>query len=340
MADEHETSESSGLVRAAILMIYLGEEVSSEVFKKLTDDEIRLLSQEISKIGVVDEGLTHEVVRKTHGALVAKKPRRGSLEYAHKLINSAFSPDVAREYIRQIGLHSALNIEGLDMLQKADPVQLSMLLENEHPQTVALVASHLKPDLAGRIIALLGDDLRADVCVRLARMEKISQPVRDRVIGLIADKLDSSVPDDTGEAGGVRQVAEILNQMDQEMSRACLEQIETENPNMAVAIRNNMFVFEDLLIVNDREMRKIIQSVDKQVLVTALKGGSEDVKQHFFNNMSSRAGDMLKDDMETLGPIKKSDAEAAQLDVVTAVRELEEKGEIDLGGGGSDDYVS
>lgn len=337
---DNDANLMSGARRAAVLLLYLGEGISAEVFKRLTDDEVKRISQEISVLGSVPREMTESVLKHTHDALSGHSKVKGSLDYTRKILEQAFSPEIAREYIREISLSSRVNVKGLAILQKSDPMQLSKLLLGEHPQTIALVISHLKPDQAAKTVAQLDEELRADVCIRLAQLEQISQPVRDRVIALLADKLDMGAQYDRGASGGVRQVAEIFNQMERDITQTCLEKIENENPNMALAIRNNMFVFEDLLVVGDRDMRKIIQAIDKQVLVTALKGTNEELKEHFFRNMSARAVEMIKEDMEAMGPIRLRDAELAQQEIVNQVRALEQSGEFDLGASGADEYVS
>ncbi|MEE8585975.1 MAG: flagellar motor switch protein FliG [Acidobacteriota bacterium] len=335
-----DVSKLTGPSKAAILLLYLGDKVSAEVFRRLSDDQVMRISQEISKLGSIPENVSHAVVMQTYAELVGRSQLQGSMDTAKKLLESAFSPDVARDYIREVSLHSRINVKGLAVLQKSDPLQLSKLLLSEHPQTVALVVSHLKPHQAAKTISLLDDELRTDVCMRLAQLEQISQPIRDQVIGVIADKLDTGAKYESGSCGGVRHVAEIFNHMDRDISQSCLETIEHENPNMALAIRNNMFVFEDLLILGDREMRKIIQNIDKKVLVTALKGTSEDLKEHFFRNMSQRAVEMLKEDMDAMGPIRLKDAEQAQQEIVNTVREMDQSGAIEVGSGGAEEYVS
>ncbi|HSR70146.1 MAG TPA: flagellar motor switch protein FliG [Acidobacteriota bacterium] len=338
---KQDPKSMAGPYKAAILMLYLGESVAREVFKRMSDDEVMRISQEIARLGSVSSDISKAVAEYTHRQLVASKSLLGTMESAQKLLESAFSPDVARGYIREIAESSQVTARGRALLQKADPRQLSKLLQVEHPQTIALVLSNVSPDLSAKTVALLEDELRAEVCMRLASLEQISPPVRDRVIDILANKLDTRNHHmESGTRGGVRRVAEIFNNMDRDVSQSCLEQIEQENPNMALEIRNNMFVFEDLLVVGDREMRKIIQAIDKQVLVTALKGTSDELKEHFFSNMSTRAVDMLKEDMEAMGPIRLKDAEKAQQEIVATVRDLEQQGQFDLGAGGAEEYVS
>ncbi len=336
-----EVARLSGAEKAAILMLNLGEDICSQVFTRLSDDQVMAISQEISKLGKIAPETSFALMAICHSELVGHAELHGTLDHAKRLLEAAFSPEIAREYIREIGAHGTSSIKGLSVLQRSDPAQLSKLLQSEHPQTVALVISHLDPPQGAKTIAQLDEEIRADVCQRLAQLDHISQPIRDRVISLIADKLDTGAKYATGTSeGGVRRVAEIFNRMERDISQACLETIEHDDPNMALAIRNNMFVFEDLLVVGDGEMRKIIQGVDKQVLVTALKGTNEELKEHFFRNMSTRAVDMLKEDMEALGPIRLKDAENAQQEIVNTVREMEAQGQIDLGHGGPEEYVS
>ncbi len=328
-----------GSVRAAIILLILGEEISSSIFRKLTDEEIRKVSQAISSLGIVKDDIASAVMNDTHKELTSGSPQlHGSLDYAKKVLESAFNRETAQSLLRNI-THDRGSGEGLKVLRQADPRQLSKLIQNEHPQSIALIVSNLDSSQAAATLGLLPETTRFDVCMRLARMDQISQPIQDKVIGMIADRLDDGVQSNLGTSDGVRLVAEILNRMDRNVSRMCLEMIENDNPNLALSIRNKMFVFDDILLMGDKDIRTIIQRVDKQVLVRALKGTHEELREHFFRNMSQRAIEMLKEDMEAMGPIRLKDAEEAQQEIVATIRSLEGEGAIDLGGEGGDEYV-
>jgi flagellar motor switch protein FliG len=335
--DRLKVRTMSGSTRAAVLLLLLGEEISAAIFKSLNEEEIKLVSQAISSLGTVGEETANAVMRESHRELTSGVPRlQGNMEYARKVIQSALTPDQAREIIRDLGREAG---DGIKLLKKADPRQLSKLIQNEHPQTITLVVSHLDSSNGAATLALLPEATRYDVCMRLAKMEQISKPLQERVIGMIAEKLDEGSDASAGSSDGVRLVAEILNRMDRNVSRVCLEMVENENPGLALAIRNKMFVFDDILLISEKDVRTIIQRIDKQVLVRALKGTHEELREHFYRNMSQRAVDMLKEDMEAIGPIRLKDAEEAQQEVVNTIRQLEAEGQIDLGGEGGDQYV-
>lgn len=330
----------SGLKKAAILLVFLGERVSAEVFKKLHDDEVKVLSQAISDLGLVPEEVTDDVLQECHEELMAGRMKlKGDFDYVRKVIEEAFSPETAREIMRFLSGTEMTAIEGLKTIKYADPQLLAKLIQDEHPQTIAVVLAHLDPEQAAEIIRLLPDELKADIAMRLAQLDQISQPVKTKVTEIIAGKLREGGQYDQGSHGGVRKVAEILNRMDRNMSRSTLEQIENENPNLALSIRNLMFVFDDILLISDTDMRKIIQKVDKKLLTQALKGTPEELRDHFYRNMSQRAVEMLKEDMEALGPVRLKDAEMARQEIVGVIRQLEAEGLIDIRGAGGDEYV-
>ena len=337
---EIDPSSLSGAAKAAILLLSLGEEISATLFKHLSEDEVKKISQEISKLGLVHDDLAKCILEECHTQLSSGQLRiHGNLDHAKRLIHSAFSPDEARDLVRAVAVNAPSRSEGLSILRRADPRQLSNLLQNEHPQTVALVVSHLEGDHAAQTLGLLPEALRSEVCMRMARLDQTKQSLRDRVLSILAARLGGATLYGTQSSGSVRSVAEVLNRMDRTLSGECLDLIENEDPTLAVAIRDLMFVFDDILLIGDQDMRKIIQMVDKNTLVKALKGTQEELRDHFYRNMSERAREMLQEDMEAIGPIPIAEAQVSQHEVVSAVRQLESDGEIDLSGSAGDQYV-
>lgn len=337
---EIDPKSLSGAARAGILLLFLGEEISADLFKELTEDEVTKVSQAISRLGIVNDELAKYILEDCHEQVVGGNLGiHGTFDYARKVIQAAFTPDVARDLIKAVASDAPTTSQGLSMLRRADTRQLSSLLRNEHPQTVALVISHLEGDHAAQTLALLSEKLRSEVCMRMARMDQTGQSLRDRVLNILASKLSGGGLYGRHSSGSVRSVAEILNRMDRNLSGQCLELIENEDPNLALAIRDLMFVFDDILMMTDQDMRKIIQRVDKNTLVKALKGGREALREHFYRNVSERARDMLQEDMEALGAIPLSDAEGSQQEVVAVVRQMESEGELDLAGASGDQYV-
>ncbi len=329
----------TGAERSAILLLCLGEEISGEVFKELSEEEVKSVSQAISNLGSVNSDLATEILEDSYRELSGGSSLHGNLDYVTKIIQSAFSSDVAEDILRTVSLESTSNSQGLAMLRKSDPRQLSNLLQNEHPQTVALVISNLKGSHAAQTLALLPEKVRFEVSMRMARMDQTQQSLRDRVLSIVAAKVGVGEVYNRLPSDSIRSVAELFNQMERSISSQCLTMIENEDPTLALSIRDLMFVFDDILMANDNDMRKIIQRVDKQTLVKALKGTQRELREHFYRNMSERAKDMLIEDMEALGAIPLSEAEKAKLAVVQTIREMEQEGEIDLSGRAGDQYV-
>jgi len=336
----HSRIRLTGVRKAAVLLVYLGEKVSAEIFKNLHDEEVKVLGQEITNLGWVDDSVTNSIIRESFEEMrTGKMKLRGELDYVRKVIESAFDPQVSQELLRYLTGRSMTTTESLNTLRYADPGDVFELIRHEHPQTVAVVVSSMEPEAAAEVLALEPDEIRADILKRLASLEQVSKPVRSKIYETLAAKLRQSGNFEQGAMGGLRKVAEIFNRMDRKVSRDTLERIETDDPNLALSIRNLMFVFDDVLLLSDNDMRKIIQRVDKKSLVTALKGTAEELKEHFYRNMSQRAVEMLREDMEALGPIRLKDVEGARQQIVAVVREMDVSGEIDIGGGGGDQYV-
>jgi len=330
----------SGVRKAAILLVFLGEKLGSEIFKSLEEDEVKVLSQAISDLGLIGEDTSEGVLDECYQELISGKVKlRGDIDFVKSLTEAAFDPQMADEVLRCVSGQSMTSAEGLRTLKYSDPQLLSKLIQDEHPQTVAVVLANLEPEHAAEVIRLLPEEVRCDIAMRLAQLDQVSQPVQNRVAEILAAKLREGGQYDQGSHGGVAKTAEIFNRMDRTMSRGTLEAIENENPNLALSIRNLMFVFDDILLLSGTDMRKIIQRVDKKMLVQALKGTPEELRDYFYRNMSQRASEMLTEDMEALGPVRLKDAEVARQTIVSLVRELDSQGEIDIRGSGGDQYV-
>jgi flagellar motor switch protein FliG len=264
---------------------------------------------------------------------------QGGIEYAKKLLIKSVGPEAARKIIDRLtkALESSA---GFSSIERANPQQLSKFIQNEHPQTIALILAHLNATQAGELIASLPETLRADVAMRMANLQEISPEVVRRISLILEQKLESLGSFATEAYGGVRAVAELFNRMDRSTGRVVLEKIENENPQLAASIRDLMFVFDDILLIDDTGISEILKRADKKTLTIALKGTSEELRNQFFRNMSSRAVEMMKEEMEFMGPIKIKEVEKSQHEVVEIVRQLEEEGVISIGGGGGEDYVS
>jgi len=335
-------AQLSGSKKAAIIMIILGDEASAGVFRHLAEDEIQEISKEISRLGDVTPEIADNVLEDFYRLSMAQAfLARGGPDYAKKLLNKAFGSE-ATKLIEVLNASLQSSMAGLDHLQKADPVQLSRFMQSEQPQTIALVLAHLSNTQASALLSSLPPNLQADVVMRMANLEKISPDVIGKITSVLEQKI-RSLGDDVsrGESyGGIRAVAELINRVDVKTAAEILEKVEEENPSMALSIRNLMFVFDDVMLIDPTGIREILQRVDKKTLALALKGTSEELRVQFFRNMSSRAVEMMKEDMDVLGPVKLKDVELAQQQIVGIVRTLDESGVISIKGSGSDEYVS
>ena len=330
----------SGLRKAAIVTLLLGEEASAEVFRHLNEEEIERLAKEMSALGQLPQKTGERVLEEFHQTIVAAEYiARGDLDYARRVLNKTLGPEQARRIMDRV-MRSFQSTAGFASLEKADPQQLSKFILGAHPQTIALSLAHLNPSSAAQLVSLLPDPLRVDVLTRLASLEDISPDVITRISSVIETRLKTLGGPSLEQHGGVRAAAELFNRLERTLSTPVLEAIEKIRPELATSIRNLMFVFEDLLTVDDNGLREIIQRADKKALTVALKGASEDIKTRFFANMSKRAGDLLKEEMEVLGAIRLREVEKAQQEIVAVARKLEEEGVITTGAAAGEAYVS
>jgi flagellar motor switch protein FliG len=331
----------SGSAKAAIFCVAMGEDVASEVFRFLEEEEVQQISRELTNLHRVSSDTADDVIEEFHQLLLAQSyVASGGIDYAKRLLVKTYGPEVAKRLLDKI-TRSLETTAGFEALQKVDPQQLSKLFQNEHPQTVALVLAHLDASTAAATLEYVPEAMRTDIALRMSNLQAISQDVIRRVSMVVDQKL-KSVGDYSRQAvGGVRSVAEICNRLDREVSRKMLEEIETTNPDLALEIRNLMVTFDDLLLIDDQGIREILQRVDKKALTLALKGTMPELQNRFFGNMSAKAVELMKEEMDYMGQVKVKDVSNAQREVVDVLRELDEKGVVNLsGGGGEDAYVS
>lgn len=323
-------------------MVLLGDEVSSNVFQFMQEDEVQDISREISRLGRIESDVADGVLEDFHRLAMAQNfLARGGTEFAKKLLVKAFGKDQSKKLLDRLNISLQGAIVGFDSLQKADPAQLSKFIQAEQPQTIALVLAHLNSSQAAALLSSLPSPLRADVVMRMASLEQISPDIISKITTILEQKLRSLGDLSRESYGGIRAVAELINRMETKAAASILEKIENDNPTLALSIRNLMFVFDDIMLIDDAGMREVIQRVDKKTLTIALKGCSEDLKTQFFRNMSGRAVEMLREDMDVMGPVKVKDVEASQQQVVSIIRKLDEDGVISLkSGGGGDEYVT
>jgi len=330
----------SGVRKAAIVIMALGEEASAKIFKFLHEDEIERVAREVAVLGTVQPE-TNLAVLDEFSQLVAATEymTSGGVDHARRLLSKSVGPEVSRRLLDRL-LKSFTSSAGFASLEKTDPQQLSKFILGEHPQTIALILAHLNAGSAAQLVAQLPDDLRADVLLRMASIEEISPEVIARISGVIDQRLKTLGGRKGEQHGGVRAVAELFNRLERNVSQSALERIEASNPEMAVSIRNLMFVFDDLRNVDDTGIREIVNRAAKKTLTIALKGASDDIKQRFLGNMSKRAADLLAEEMELMGAVRLREVEKAQHEIVAIARKLEEEGLITTGAEAGEPYVT
>lgn len=328
----------TGKQKAAILLISLGPEVSAQIFKHLKDDEIEQLTLEIANIRKVTSEDKDEIVSEFHELLVAKEYiSSGGIEYAKEVLEKALGNQKALDIIQR--LTATLQVKPFDFVRKTDPSQLLNFIQSEHPQTIALIIAYLAPEQSAAILSALPPDRQADVARRIAIMDRTSPDVIREIERLLERKLSSVVSEDFTSAGGVQSIVEILNRVDRTTEKTIMESLEIQDPEMAEEIKRRMFVFEDIVQLDDRAIQQILREVDSKDLALALKGSSEEVGAKIARNMSKRAADMLKEDMDFMGPVRLRDVEDAQQRIVNVIRKLEEAGEIIVARGGGDEVI-
>jgi flagellar motor switch protein FliG len=329
----------SGVRKAAIIIMALGEEHASKIFKHLQEDEIERIVREIAALGTVNPEVGEKVLDEFHQMTAAADYiSSGGVDHARRLLNKTLGPDLSRRILDRV-VKSFHTSAGFATLEKANPQQLSKFILAEHPQTIALILAHLNAGSAAQLVTQLPDDMRADVLMRMASIEDISPDVITRISGVIDQRLKTLGGPTREQRGGVRAVAELFNRLDRSVSQPALERIENDAPDMAVSIRNLMFVFEDLSSVEDSGIREIVNRADKKHLTVALKGASEEIRLRFFQNMSKRAAELLKEEMELMGAVRLREVEKGQHEIVAIARKLEEEGVITTGAGAGEPYV-
>jgi len=321
----------SGSRKAAILLVLLGEEAAAGVYKQLPESVLQTITQEIADLEYISPDVGAKVLEEFHRLTITISfLAQGGPEYASKLLIKSFGEHSARVLLEQVSKAHEARAQDLDTLQKTDPQQLAKFIQGEHPQTVALVLAHLSTRAARAVLMLLPEKIRGQAVKRLAQMQQFSPEMVKKISLVLHNRLLSIGQQSRRAYGGVKAVADLLNQIDQESTSSILETIEQDDTALATSIRNLMFTFADFLEVQDAGIRELLGQVDKKTLATALKGAAEGLKNHFFKSMSSRAAEMLKEDMDALGPLRSRDVQTAQHEIITVARRLEGEGKIVL----------
>ena len=328
----------SGLQKAAVLLIALGPEHSASVFKHLKEEEIEELTLEIANTRSVTPQLKEAVINEFYEVCLAQQYiAEGGIGYAKELLEKALGSEKAVEVIGR--LTASLQVKPFEFVRKADATQLFNFIQDEHPQTIALIISYLPASQAALILSALPPDRQSEVAKRVASMDRTSPEIIQEVEKVLESKLASLVNQDYTIVGGVDAVVDILNTVDRGTEKHIMETLEIEEPELADEIRKKMFVFEDILLLDDRAIQRVLRDVDNNDLAIALKGSNEEVQNAIFNNLSKRLAVMIKEDMEFMGPVRMKDVEDAQQKIVNIIRKLEDSGEIVISRGGGDEIV-
>ena len=328
----------TGKQKAALLLISLGPEVSASIYKHLNEEEIERLTLEISGVKKVEASVKEEIIEEFHTiALAQDYISQGGIGYAKTVLEKALGKDHAQSIINR--LTSSLQVRPFDFARRADPGQILNFIQNEHPQTIALILSYLEAEQAGMILSSLPQEMQADIARRIATMDSTSPEVINEIEAVLERKLSSTVTQDFTETGGVDAVVLVLNGVDRTTEKTILDALEIQDPELAEEIRKRMFVFEDVVTLDNRSIQRIIRDCENEDLILSLKVSSEEVKEVLFKNMSQRMAESFKEEIEIMGPVRLRDVEEAQSRIVGIIRRLEEAGEIIIARGGGDDII-
>lgn len=328
----------TGRQKAAVLMITLGPQVSSQVFRHLREEDIEQLTMEIANVRNVQPEVRDQIVEEFYTMVHAEEYiAQGGMDYAREILEKSVGPEKTRNILQR--LTASLQVRPFDFARKTDATQLLNFIQNEHPQTIALILAYLDPDQSSMILSALNPELQVDVARRLARLDQTAPEVIEEVEGTLERKLSAFVTQDVAQAGGIDVAVDVLNLVDRGTEKTIMESLEEDDPELAEEIRMRMFIFEDLIQLSDRDLRTVVQEADPRDWQYALKTASEEVTAHIFRNMSRRQAEIIREDMEFLGPIRLKDVEDAQQRIVAVIRKLEEAGEIVIARGGEDEII-
>ena len=330
--------EMDGVEKAATLLIALGPEKSAQIFKHLKEEEIEQLTLEIANTSSVSPQTKEMVLNEFYEICLAQQYiAEGGIGYAKELLEKALGEEKAKSVIGK--LTASLQVRPFEFIRKTDPSQLLNFIQDEHPHTIALILSYLPPSQSSLVISSLPPEKQADVAKRIAQMDRTSPDVIKQVEKVLERKLSSLVNQDYTIVGGVDAIVSILNSVDRGTEKHIMETLEVEEPELADEIRKKMFVFEDILSLDDRAIQRVLRDVDNSDLALALKGATEEVQNIILNNLSSRLAVMIKEDMEFMGPVRMKDVEEAQQKIVNIIRKLEDSAEIVIARGGGDEII-
>lgn len=334
-----KTGRLGGVEKAALFLIAIGPQLAARVFQHLKQDEVELLSLEIARQRQVPQALQDTVMQEFYQLAVAQTYiATGGMEYARTLLEKVLPPAKAREVVDR--LMASLHTRPFEFARQADPSQLLSFIQDEHPQTMALVLAHLQPAQAAAILSALPPELQIEVVWRIAHMDRTNPEVLQEVEHVLERKVASMVNQNLTVAGGVDSLVDILNKVDRATERTIMDSLSEQSPELAEEVKKRLFLFEDIVQLDDRAVQRVLREVDlSRDLPLALKAASDSVKEKVFRNMSKRAGENVRENMEFLGPVRLRDVEEAQAKIVAIIRRLEEQEEIVISRGGKDDIL-
>jgi len=335
---ERKTQEPSGLRKAAVLLVSLGEERASKILSVLDTEMIELITTEIAQVEAVEDQEQESVIKEFYQLSLARKYyETGGIAYARQLLERSLPEERASEILESV--EQSIRMTPFNFLRKTEPSNILTFIQDEHPQTIALIMAHLKPEQAAEVLSGLAAPKQVDVIKRLSHMEDTSPEVIREVEAGLEGRLASLVGQKLERAGGIEASAEVLNFADRATEKGILEAIEQDDPELVENIRRLMFVFEDILLVDDRGVQKVLQEVDHETLAMALKSATDEVKDKVFRNLSERARTVIQENMEYMGPVRLTEVEAAQQKIVDMIRRMEDAGEIIIQGRGGEEEV-
>lgn len=333
---EYRYEELTPKQKAAVLLMSLDVDTAAKVFKQLNLEEVEQIALEITNLQDLPQNIVDQVLEEFYHLMTAQSFMiEGGLEYAQTILEKSYGYEKAKEIVEKIRVLTS--VRGFSILKKADPQQLANFLTKEHPQTIALILSHLPPDLVAEVLAEFNEQLRVDVVYRIAKLGKVSPQLLQEVEHVVDQIAEQTLSQNLATAGGAQLVANILNKSNATIAKSLLETIEEKDYGLSLEIKRLMFLFEDIVTLDDRSIQRVLRDVDKRDLALALKVADEKVKEKIFKNMSERAAAVVKEELEFMGPVKLKEVEAAQMRIVDIIKRLEEQEEIVIGGRGRED---
>jgi len=328
----------TGKQKAAVFLVTVGPDVAAEIFKHLREDEVEQLTFEIARLEKIEPEDKDKVLMEFQELMMAQEfITQGGIDYAREVLERALGTQRAIDIVNR--LTSSLQVRPFDFVRRTDPQHLLNFIQNEHPQTVALILAYLDPQKAADILSQLPNQIQADVAKRIALMDRTSPEVLREVERVLERKLSTLASEDFTKAGGIQAIVDVLNAVDRGTEKTIIESLEEDEPELAEEIKKRMFVFEDIVLLDDKAIQKVLREVDMQDLAKALKNVDVEVQEKIFKNMSKRAAALLREDMDFMGPLRLKDVEDAQQKIVNVIRKLEEQGEIVIARAGEEEYV-